>query len=335
MSIVRQFLRTLKKVALGDTFLPQEFTIGLAEPQTEISVWLDGAGAPRDVTGCFTTANTAPLKICIALGEGGKLDENGRRNAVLKFRERGGQQRLLGEIRLRFDADISAGGSEFALFRVRGSTNYCLPRVRLWAHYLLHAYAQWRRNDPADLRMTLLEQRATTVAFIRPHPLCLVSVGDQTSGNIFPMNIMGDLGNGYFGFALRERRSASHLVERAGRMALSGVPLSRCSLPFRLAPNHKKESIDWKQLPFETNASATFGIPVPIFATRVREMRVEKVHQIGSHRFFIARIVSDEMHAAELQAYVVHGFYQFWRLRGDRGMLNAAVAQNSINKRGV
>ncbi len=198
------------------------------------------------------------------LWRGEKLSENGRRNAILKFCERGGQKRLLGEIRLSSNAAISIGGSEFILFRVRGSTNYCLPRIRLWAHYLLHSYSQWRRNDPADMRMTLLEQRAASVTFIRPHPLCLVSIGDKTSGNIFPMNLMGDLGNGYFGFALREYRLAAHLVERAGRMALSGVPLLRCSVAVQLAGNHKKESIDWKQLPFETKLSMTFGIPVPI-----------------------------------------------------------------------
>jgi hypothetical protein len=339
MSILRPFLQTIKKAALGDTFLPQEFTIGLQEPQSEVSVrlldsWRRTEVTSTDVTWRFTTACTAPLTICVGLGEAATPDKQAPDKVRLEFRERADSGRLLGEIRMRFQEILSVSGSRFALYRVRGSTNYCLPRFRRGAHYLLHAYANWRRNDPPGLRMKLFEQRATTVAFIRPHPLGLVSVGDLGSGNIFPMNIMGDLGEGYFGFALRESRLAANLVESAGRFALSGVPLSECSRPYRLAPNHKKASIAWGDLPFETRPSPTFGIPVPAFATRVREMQVEKAHRIGSHRFFIARTVSDEIRAAGTQAFVVHGFYQYFRLRGDAARLEAAVADNWANKRG-
>ena len=324
----------IKNLAFGDTLLPQEFTIGLTEPQSEVSVWLHGMGMPRDVTARHTTACTAPLTICVASDDWQGLDEKDLRKVSLKFCERGGYERVLGEIRLNFNTVISIGDLSFILFGVRGSTNYCLPKARLWAHYLLHAYSQLRRTDPPDMKMTLLEQRAASVTFIRPHPLSLVSVGDKKNGNIFPMNLMGELGNGYFGFALRERRLAAPLVESGGRIAISGVPLAQCSLPFRLAGNHKKQSIDWNELPFETKPSVTFGIPVPSFATRVREMRIEKVHKIGGHRFFIARIISDETYMTGPRACVVHGFYQFWRLRGDRATLRASVVEDSMNKRG-
>jgi hypothetical protein len=336
MSILGQCRRTIRKIAFGDTLLPPEFTTGMAEPQSEIAVWLHGTGTPRDVTGFHTTACTAPLIICVGCEEGQKPDEKRLTRASLKFRERGGRQRILGEIPLRFHRTISIGATAFILFMVRGSRNYCLPKMRLWAHYLLQAYAQWRRTDPSDIKMSLLEQRAASVTFIRPHPLCLVSVGDRTNGNIFPMNLMGDLGNGYFGFALREERLAAHLVERAGRITVSALPLTRCSLPWLLAINHRKESIDWKELPFETRPSATFRIPVPDFAVRVREMQIEKVTgKMGSHRFFIARTVSDEICSGELQACVVHGFYQFWRLKGDSARLKASLAEDTLNKQGI
>lgn len=79
---------------------------------------------------------------------------------------------------------------------------------------------------------SLLEQRAAAVTFIRPHPLWLVSVGNRSSGNIFTMNLMEHLGNGYFGFALRHLRVAADLAERAGWIAVSGIPLTRCTLAF-------------------------------------------------------------------------------------------------------
>ncbi len=334
MRLVEECRKTIQKIAFGNTLLPQEFTVGLVEPQSEVSVWLYGIGTPHEVTDQLTTACTAPLCICIAFDKGHKLSENSFRTVALRFSERDGSKRVLGEISLRFRSAISIGSSEFILFQARKSTNYCLPRPRLWAHYLLQAYSQFKRSDPSDIRMTLREQRAAVVTFIRPHPLYLASVGDRTNGNIFPMNLAGDLGKGYFGFALREMRLAAHLVERANQLAVSTVPLPWCSVASRLACNHKKESIDWRQLPFETKPSMTFGIPVPNFATRVREIQVEKSQKIGSHRFFVGRIVSGQVQSKELQACIVHGFYQFWRLGGDSAMLQASMAEDLTNKRG-
>ena len=45
-----QQTRKAVSLLLGDTDLPQEFTIGLNEPQTLTTVWLHGMGAPLDVT---------------------------------------------------------------------------------------------------------------------------------------------------------------------------------------------------------------------------------------------------------------------------------------------
>jgi flavin reductase (DIM6/NTAB) family NADH-FMN oxidoreductase RutF len=138
--------------------------------------------------------------------------------------------------------------------------------------------------------MTLVEQRAAMVTFIRPHPLALVSITGEAGGNIFPMNLMGELGHHYFAFALKDSRLAAHLVRRAGRIALSSVPLPQSSVAHQLAINHTKQSIDWNQLPFAVKMSTVFNIPVPVFAMRVREMEIEKVLPIGSHTFFVARI---------------------------------------------
>jgi len=312
--------------------LPQEFTLAMADPQTEVSLWLHAVGAPQEVTRRQTTVCTAPLVLCVAFHGEDRHRRDDFRNPVLRFCESGGRRRLLGEIHLAFREALSVGASDFVLYSVRASTNHCLPRVRLWAHYALNSYLRWRRNDPADIRMTPVEERAACVTFIRPHFLALVSIGDRKCGNIFPMNLMGELGNGYFGFGMREQRVVTHELERAGRMALSGVPIGKCSLPFQLAANYKKEAVDWTSLPFPVEPSSNFQIPVPGFAGRVREMRIERSMPIGSHRFFIARIVSDEVRDSTLQACVVHGFYQYLRLKGDREMLENAVAADLVNK---
>jgi flavin reductase (DIM6/NTAB) family NADH-FMN oxidoreductase RutF len=325
----------IKKIALGETSLPQEFTLGLAEPQTEIAVWLHGAGKPIDVTYRQAMVCAAPLTICIGFDSGQRPSGKDITCLSLKFCERSGQGRVLGEIGLEFKAAVSVAGSELVLFEPRSSKNYCLPRARLAAHYLFHAYQHWRKDNTKGVKMSFLERRASMVIFISPHPILLVSVGSRENGNIFPMNLLGDLGNGYFGFALRTERVVGGLVERAGHLALSSLPLSHGALAYQLAHNHARQSFDWDQLPFPTMLSTTFHIPFPAFALRVRELKIETVRALGSHSLLIGRIIHDEKLSDGLGFCSIHGFYQFWRLKG-RGEdeLEAALAVDAHSKWG-
>lgn len=335
MSIVWRGRKAIQTLIFGDTFVPQEFFLGLEHPQTEITVWLHGMGIPLDVTCRHSMACAAPFTICIAFGEDEVISEKDLRLLSLKFCGRDERQRVLGEIGLKLTTIISAVGMKLILFEARSSTNYCLPTARLWAHYLFHAYSQRRKTDTSGMKMSFLERRAAMVMFIRPHPVSLVSLVGEGGGNIFPMNIMGDLGNGLFAFALRDSRRAAHLVELNGRIALSSVPLPHASLAYQLAVNHTKQSIEWDELPFGTKTSTTFDIPIPVFTQRVRELEVKKVHRIGSHTFFVAQIICDETFYESPELCVIHGFYQAWRLKGHSVELQASLAHDSLYKRGL
>jgi flavin reductase (DIM6/NTAB) family NADH-FMN oxidoreductase RutF len=335
MSIAKRGRKALQKILFGDTFIPQEFFLGLSDPQTEISVWLHGMDTPVDVTLRHSMACAAPFTICIAFEEESPPREEDLSRLSLVFCAQKGRKQVLGEIALKFTTMISIAEMKLILFEARSAKNWCLSNTRLWTHYLYHAYSEWRRVNTSEMEMSFLEKRAAMVMFIRPHPISLVSLVGEAGGNIFPMNIMGDLGNGYFAFALKDSRRAAHLVEGTGRIAVSNVPLSQAHLAYQLAVNHTKDFINWDQLPFTTMASTAFRIPVPVFARRIRELEVEKVHPIGSHTFFVARIVRDEVLSESPGLCVIHGFYQAWRLRGNSAALNASLAEDIFGKRGL
>jgi hypothetical protein len=334
MSIIRSVRRALKNIVFGDTLLPQEFSIGLVAPQSEIAVWLNGMGTERDITHRHSTACSAPFVICIAFDQDATPNENELKHLSLKFCEKDGQRRLLGEIGLKLATTVSPISPELLFFEARSSANYCMPGLRLGAHYLLHAYSRRGKANTSRMEMSFLERRAAVVSFIRPHPTSVVSLADEAGGNIFIMNLLGELGGGRFAFGLKDSRKPAHLVERVRRIAVSSVPFSQGTVAFQLAANHFRESIDWDQLPFATKRSANFNFPVPDFALRVREMEVETVRKIGSHTFFIARIIGEESFADEEELHVVHGFYQALRLKGQSAALQASIRKDSVNKRG-
>jgi flavin reductase (DIM6/NTAB) family NADH-FMN oxidoreductase RutF len=300
----------LKRTFLGKTNQPQQCTVGIHDPQTEVGVWLHGIGAPRDVTFEHSIACASPFTICIG-GTDWQLGDAGK-GPTLKFRERDGEGRVLAELDLRHTATILTNGPPFRLFQVDRCRNYCLPASRLWAHYLHHAYL--RQKSTSHIRLSNRAAQAMAAAFICPRRVVLVSAVWGDRSNMFPMNLLGSLGDDYFAFSLDSTRLAAPLVAGAGQVALSGIPVRRAESAQQLGRNHKKESVAWSQLPFATTPSTALGIPVPSFASRVTELEVETIRNLGSHTLFVSRVVRDERRAAGEQYFMVHGIYQSWRL---------------------
>ncbi len=301
----------VKRIFLGKLNQPQQCNVGIDDPQAEVRVWLHGIGAPRDVTFTHSIACAAPFTICIGGGVW-PSDRTPGKQLALQFREHADEKRLLAELTLRHTATILTKGPALHLFQVESCKNYCLPKGRLWAHYLHLAYLQSRSTS--HIRMSSCEAHAMIAAFICPRPVVLVSVVSGNRNNLFPMNLLGSLGDGYFAFALDSTRLAAQLVAGAGTVALSTIPMEHSEEARKLGKNHKQETIAWNQLPFPTRPSTASGIPVPCFASRVIEMQVETTRNLGSHTFFVARIIRDERRSEGQQFFMIHGIYQSWRL---------------------
>jgi flavin reductase (DIM6/NTAB) family NADH-FMN oxidoreductase RutF len=311
MTLKHRIALAAKRIVLGKLNQPQQCNIGIPDPQPEIRVWLLGMGAPRDVTFAHSIACASPFTICIGGGVS-PGDRTPGKPLALQFREHHDERRLLAELALCHTDTLLTKGPALLLFQVESCKNYCLPKARLWAHYLYLAYVQSRSNS--HIRMSTCEAHAMIAAFICPRPVVLVSAVSRNRSNIFPMNLLGNLGDGYFAFALDSTRLAAPLVADAGTVALSGIPMEHSEAARQLGKNHKRETISWNQLPFPTKPSSACGIPVPCFASRVIEMQIETTHNLGSHTFFVARVIRDERHSDGAQFFMVHGIYQSWRL---------------------
>lgn len=315
MSILRQTRAAVKCLAFGSWNMPQFCNVGLADPQLEISVWLHGIGAPRNVTDNNAAVAARPFTIGIVLDGEWDAAEFDHSQPSLKFRERSGENRLLGEISLRPLEAIPVGSERLYLFEAENSRNYCLPKAVLWRRYLHYSYDRWRsgrRSNPSDIQMVARDVHSLFVFYICPRPVFLISVMDGDIGNIFPMDLTGSIGARYFSLSLHST-SPAMLMERSRRIAVSSIPVEQTSLAFELGKNHKKPFVDWSQIPFDTTKSAAFGLPVPKFSLRVREMQIESVRPMGSHKLFVARTIEDQRWADGLQMFQVHGFYQAWK----------------------
>jgi len=297
--------RIARQLIFGGETIRQKVDFGLRSPQQEVDVWLEGLGNPLDVTHRHLMACAAPLIFGIALDAEHSAGAKSAARMALRFIEHGETGQLLGEIWLRFVSSVPAGARELCLFEVAGYRNCCLPRLRLWAHYLQYARARRKAGDrDRDVPISALEARAMIVFYLCPRPTVLVTADGGNVRNMFPMNLMGPAGDGYFAFGL-----TAPLVDRLRRVVLSTVPPEQAPVISRLGGNHRKSSIEWDQLPFKTVKPRTVEGPVASFARTVREMQVEEIRPLGSHMLFVARVTAEERLSQGLELFSAHGIY--------------------------
>jgi flavin reductase (DIM6/NTAB) family NADH-FMN oxidoreductase RutF len=157
--------------------------------------------------------------------------------------------------------------------------------------------------------MLIREFFALSTFYICPRPVVLVSVVDGNAGNIFPMDLIGPIGAQHFTLALHGTSTAVPLIERSRKVALSAVPVEQISIAYALGQNHKKTDFRWNQISFDLATSPAFGLPIPAFALSVKEMEIEEVRAMGSHKLFICRTGVNHFRSHGLQLSFVQGFY--------------------------
>jgi flavin reductase (DIM6/NTAB) family NADH-FMN oxidoreductase RutF len=293
----------------------------MRDPQEEIRVLLRGLGPTRDVTHRNVVAAARPHTIGIGFeGEAPSVGASGTL-AVLSFEEREGRKQLLGEIDLRWSDSIELTGGRLLLFHSGSCRNYCLPRNLLWRQYLrwsVHRRRTRNNSTSSDHQLSTREVHAMFAFYICPRPVFLVSVADQGRSNIVPMDLLGTIGAQRFTLALKHASMAEPLLRRSRRAALSSVPIEQTKLVYRFGPNHHAPDFDWAGAAFGVRKSSAFGLPVPDFALRTRDLEVEEVRDLGSHQLFISRIVADHQWTEGDEFFESHAFYETWRQRMGR-----------------
>jgi flavin reductase (DIM6/NTAB) family NADH-FMN oxidoreductase RutF len=304
-------LKSIARRVLGP--LPQWAPVGIAAPQRAVSVSLEWSGRSIDVTENHTVASLKPLTLSIALGEG----VSGIATAILVYRDEVSGQDI-GFVNIRRSAVKSIGGSVIGLFDVEGASHRCLSWPRRHWNAWLQARAMRRHKNPHNFEMAPAAVQQLMTLYICPRPVVLVSLSEPAHSNIFPMDLIGQLGPACFTLALRNSSISVPAMVAARRVAISGIGAQDKEAVYRLGEHHKKEFADWSSLSFPTQLTKIFGIPAIASAMRIRELAIEHNEPIGSHMFFVCRIVSDCRPTEGLQLHHTAGFHQeFRRRRGD------------------
>jgi flavin reductase (DIM6/NTAB) family NADH-FMN oxidoreductase RutF len=271
--------------------LPQWSAIALRDPQDTIAVAWRSGHQRVDVTHRNVVAALRPLTIAIGSNP---VEINGSASAAsgLDFVDRL-TGAILGSLELGTARPVEAPGVVLNLFEVTGGEDQCLGWIRRTIDTRLRQLRGRRTSDPYNFTLAPDALQRLLVFYICPRPVVLVSVDDGQHSNIFPMDLIGPVGSHLFTLALRTTSQSVATMSSARRMAISSLPGSQRETAYRLGAHHGQTKVDWSALPFGVVRSARFGLPVPHIAPRIRELEAVHVETIGSHTFFVTRVVSD------------------------------------------
>jgi flavin reductase (DIM6/NTAB) family NADH-FMN oxidoreductase RutF len=287
----------------------------MAPPQTLVTATLRGNGESTDVTADHTVASLRPLTIATSVDAGASPE--------LEYRDSATGRRL-GVLRLARTAPAAATDTSLVLYHVAAGEHHCLgwPR-RSWNAWLQNRAMQKNRS-PHNPGMEPAAAQQLMIAYLCPRPVVLVSVEAPGHRNIFPMDLIGPLQRGgFFSLALRSTNVSAAVMRDVRRVALSGAPAHLKATVYQLAGHHKQPLDDWDALPFPIRRSRAFGIPAMAEAPRLQELAIVHSREIGSHTFFLGRVVSDEKPATGLQLHHTAGFHQAWRRRSGTPLAEA------------
>lgn len=289
--------------------LPQWSTVAIAPPSNAVTATMHWDGTAADVTTDHTVASLMPLVIATSLPAG--------QHPVLEYHDNA-TGKLLGVLRLTHAGSIDAEKTSLTLYHVAAGEHHCLrwPR-RPWNAWLQNRQ-MLKHRTPHHLTMEPSAVQQLMIAYLCPRPVILVSVGVPGHQNIFPMDLIGPLQrSGLFSLALRSTNISRPIMREARKVVLSGIPSAMKETVYKLAEHHKQPLRDWNTLPFPVRLSREFGIPAVASALRVQELTIVHSQEVGSHTFFLGRIVSEEHLTQGTQLHHTPGFYQAYRRRVD------------------
>jgi flavin reductase (DIM6/NTAB) family NADH-FMN oxidoreductase RutF len=129
------------------------------------------------------------------------------------------------------------------------------------------------------------------------------------------MDLIGPLGPDLFSLALRSTSPSVETLKSARRVALSDIGYCDVNTAYALGVHHRQLQMRFDQLPFAIHRSARFDLPVPAIALGVRELEIIDHATMGSHTFFVCRIVAEGTPREGVPLCHTSGMYQYFRTR--------------------
>ncbi|PWT98993.1 MAG: hypothetical protein C5B52_11295 [Bacteroidetes bacterium] len=128
-------------------------------------------------------------------------------------------------------------------------------------------------------------------AFSYPRKVKLVSFKQDHYYNIFPMDLLGEVGAGYHVFGLRHSNIALEKMLQSAKVVVSDISFEHKKIIYDLGKHHGTNPPPVQQLPFQVNLTSKFGFYIPEWIENYREIEITRKLNLGSHMLLWGKIL--------------------------------------------
>jgi flavin reductase (DIM6/NTAB) family NADH-FMN oxidoreductase RutF len=299
--------RAAHQATLGVRAIPQFAIVDLPAPQRQIEVMLRWSLGTVDVTSRTVAVSLDPLRIAVGLPKRADAAPVPA-IAALTFRETTDGRAEVGHLTLQLHECIALPDADLAVFRPIGGRDACITPFRRSLYY---AWKRWTRRQRPGPEPDFADFKNLLIHYICPRPVALVTVmDDDARGNLFPMDLLAQVGPQSFVAALKNSNRAMEQVRRSRKMVVSRIPFELATAAYALADMHRAKHIDWETVPIALARSVHFGYPIPTGALTTTEIEIHRTANLGSHTALIGVAVHEQRVNEGRGMHHVSGLYE-------------------------
>jgi hypothetical protein len=169
-----------------------------------------------------------------------------------------------------------------------------LKNTRLYQLNFLKRYFLYFRYYRKD-GLTLSRFKEFVSSYSYPRRIRVVSFRKDDYFNIFPMDLLGDIGRRKrYVFGLRHSNVALQMILQTGKLVVTEVPREFKNTVYELGRHHSSSPPSLDGLSFKVIESKNFSFFIPEWVESYKEVTIITTINMGSHMLLWGEIVSEE-----------------------------------------
>lgn len=263
--------RILRNLLIGSSEFHEYPAVSMNGNSITETVALEIDGRKSDVSHNHWLLSLEPMVFGIWLADEFPVIQK-QKKGCLYFNSQ--KNKMVAKVHLILANGIEGKEGTLFLFEVKKATVFHFSQLKIRLIY----EAFYRKPNHS---FTQFQNLAS--AFSYPRKVRVISFKEDNYFNIFPMDLVGDMGNGRLVFGLRHTNITLNKIIRAKKLVVAEVPFFAKDGIYTLSHHHSSRPPDEKALPFKVITSELFRFPVPEWAIGYQEIEIEKTIDLGSH----------------------------------------------------
>jgi hypothetical protein len=268
--------RFIRKLIWGTDVIKEYSTIQIDTIIKE-KVFLENGAQLLDVSKDQLLLCLEPIVFGIWLdNKDAKLHIDKKKDFRLRFTSSTSQANdiLLAKAVFTYVTEIVEDEGIFLIIQLKRSKIYLLSSLKV----LLLYYKYYRKPG-----LSFRKLKSLVCAYSYPRKVRIVSYTNPDYYNIFPMDLLGEVGSNRFAFGLRHSNKSLSKIIDDKRIVASEVSSAYKQTIYQLGTHHGSSPPALMDLPFLTMQSEQWSFHIPEWVLGYKEIKIKKVINLGSH----------------------------------------------------